>query len=294
MSEIKFTILKARIRASTELEKLSDKASGQVSSSLLAGIKRFKKRISIENLMKAVETKSIGHIVKEITWDNGGIEELLPGFSKLDKSFDDSALISFNALPAPIKNNLRTDLKNPAFKKFIDKRLSVFLQDLNQAQSKIVNRAIQRSFTHAQTPRQMAEDIVQHIGLNDRQSIALINYQLGLNKQGASPEKVKRLSDLYESKLLQQRSTMIARTEIQNANNLGQLAVWKSAQDEGLLNADDTFKVWQTDRTPCPSCKAMAGKKVKLNEKWRVPDGRLVDVPSENHPHCYCIQTLEL
>ena len=157
----------------------------------------------------------------------------------------------------------------------------------------MVQRAIQRSFSHAKTPREVAQSIVKHIGLNDRQSEALINYQMGLEMKNLAPDKIEKLTTGYEERLLRQRSTMIARTEIQNANNQGQLAVWKQAQDEGLLNVDETFKVWENDRTPCPKCKKMHGKKVKLNEKWHLDDGRAVEVPSEIHPNCYCFQTLE-
>jgi hypothetical protein len=293
MSTFHFLIRKAKIRPPTQLEALSDKMANQVSVNLLSGITRFKKRISLEKIANAIETGSMGHVLKEIPW-NDSFDDLYTSFKKIDKSFEVAAMISKEALPANLQKNLRMDLKNPAYKKFIDQRFAKFLQDLNEESQKRVQRAIQRSFSRAISPRKAASEIIDHIGLNDRQSQALINYQMGLEKQGIAPNKVELLASKYESKLLKQRSVMISRTEIQNANNQGQLAVWREAQKEGLLNSEETFKVWATDRSPCPSCKAMSGKKVKLNEKWTLPDGRSVDVPSENHPHCFCFQTLEL
>lgn len=286
-------VRKAKLRPPTALEKLSDKMAAQVSVNLLTGIKRFKWNLPKGSLEDAVKTGSLGHMTKVISWENG-LDDLLPAFKRLEDSFEKSGMISLEALPAPIKNNMRIDLKNPALKKFIDDRVSKFLQDLNNESAKIVQRSIQRSFSNALTPRDVANEIVQHIGLNDRQSIALTNYQMSLQEKGMSPDKVEKLTNSYEDRLLHQRATAIARTEIQDANNAGQLAVWKVAQDEGLLNADETFKVWENDRSPCPLCRKMQGKKVKLSERWTLPDGRTVNVPSEIHTHCQCFQTLEL
>lgn len=292
MSSFSIIIQKAKPRAPTRLEVLSDKMAGQVSVSLSQGIKRFKKRIPKEKLAEAIETGSIGHIVKEIPWyDN--INDLVPGFKKISQSFDSASLISFEALPAPIKRNLRIDLKNPALKRFIDERFNKYLQDLSEESVKIVQRQIQRSFSHAQAPRDMADEIVNHIGLNWKQSTALTNYQMGLREKKLPESRVKILVKEYEERLLDQRAVMIARTEIQNANNQGQLSVWQAAQNEGLLDSETTYKVWKTDRTPCELCLSMKDKKVKLNESWKLPDGRLAEVPSDSHPFCYCFSILE-
>jgi hypothetical protein len=158
---------------------------------------------------------------------------------------------------------------------------------------KTSQRYIQRAFTHGETPREVAENLINHIGLNDRQSIALLNYRMGLENSKMSKEKIDTLSERYSDTLLKQRATMIARTEIQNVNNQGQLSVWKAAQDEGLVDPEKTFKVWQNDTQPCPECAKMHGEKVPLNGKWLLGDGRTVSVPSEIHPSCYCYQILE-
>ena len=288
-----FTIKKAKLRAPTKLEALSDKMASTVSLNLVKGIRTFKKRIPLDMLEESIKTNSIGHIIKNIPWQDS-MEDIYPGFKTLEKSFEMSAMISREALPSQLQKNLRMDLSNPRYKNFISSRFDHLMRDLNEDTQKIVQRAIQRSLSKAKTPNQIANEIVDHIGLNDRQSIALMNYQSGLESKNVSPKKIEALTERYSNQLLKQRATTIARTEIQNANNRGQLAVWTEAQNEGLLNMDETFKIWQTDRSPCPSCKAMNGKKVKLNEKWVLSDGRTVDVPSENHPNCYCFQTLEL
>jgi hypothetical protein len=295
MSTFKILIQKARPRKPTKLEMLSDKAAGQVSASLLNGIQRFKKRIPKAKLIEAIETKSLGHIIKVIPWEEN-INNLMPAFEKLKMSHDAAALISFEALPAPVQLNLRTDLKNPKYTQFIVERFNKYLLDLNVEAQEHIQRQIMRSFSHAKHPSEVADDIIDHIGLNHRQSIALTNYQMGLKEKGVPEAQARRLSDDYETRLLEQRSIMIARTEIQNANNQGQLSVWQAAQDEGLLDAETTFKIWGTDRDPCPICKSMKGKKVKLNEKWLIkyPNGKekLADVPSDAHPHCYCYSTI--
>jgi hypothetical protein len=293
MGFFRIDIKKAKLRPPNKLERLSAKMAGQISISLFSGIKKLKSRVSSEKLNEAITSGSIGHIVKEIGWDKA-IEDILPSYQKFGDSFEQAGMISFNALPPPIKNNLRIDLKNPLLKKFINDRFNKFMQDLSTESSNIVQRSIQRSFSHALAPSQVAKEIMGHIGLNDRQSMALSNYRSGLEKTKTRPENIERYTELYSNRLLKQRSIMIARTEIQNANNQGQLAVWKQGQDEGLLNAEETYKVWENDVNPCPICRQMHGKKVKLNERWILPDGKTVNVPSEIHPNCFCFQTLEI
>ena len=242
--------------------------------------------------MDALKSNDAGNVSKVIAWDEK-FQDVLPAFNKLGDSFEQAALLATKALPPQAQARLRMDLKNPAYKRFIAGRLNTFLQDLNVQQSEIVRRAIQRSFSQAKSPSQIANEIVDHIGLNDRQSTALSNYRADLEKKNIAPKKVEFLTEQYSGRLLKQRAKMIARTEIQNANNLGELAVWKESVNDGSLDPETTYKVWSTDRTPCPLCRSMEGKKVKLNDLWTLPDGRKVNVPSEIHPSCFCIQRLE-
>lgn len=285
-------IEKAKPRRPAKLDKLSETAAGHVAVNLFKGIQAFKRKISRDKLIGAVEKKSLGGIVREIPWETI-TDDLLPGFSKLDASAQRAVEIAFEALPAPIRNEMRLDAKNPELQGLIDGRFKIFLQDLNQETHNTISRAVTRSFTHALTPDRVAKLIVNEIGLNERQALALDRYHLTLLSSKRKPETVERLVDQYSNRLLNQRAMMIARTEVQNANNNGQLAVWKNAVNNGLIERNEAYKVWVEDGNPCAMCHKMNGKKVLLHEKWHLPDGRYVNVPTEIHPRCLCLMNLE-
>jgi hypothetical protein len=283
---------KKKTRLPTQLEKIGDRFTSLISADLIKGIKRVKQKANIDKIAEAFEKGSPAHVVENIPWQQS-IEDLLPGFEKINESFDIAADLTYKTLPVSIQENLLTDLRNPSYKKFISDRFSQYLQDLNTDSQQAIQRIIQRSFTHGMRPKDAAREIITHLGLNDRQSIALMNFQMKLEMNQESPAKIKDLTDKYSDRLLKQRSVMIARTEIANANNQGQLSVWAQAQNEGLMDPETTLKQWKTDRNPCEKiCEKMRDTKVKLHEKWVLPNGRLAEVPNDSHPNCYCYMVL--
>jgi SPP1 gp7 family putative phage head morphogenesis protein len=97
-----------------------------------------------------------------------------------------------------------------------------------------------------------------------------------LNHEGASAlkERVMKVMDVSR-----ERARMIARTELNRANNMGHL---DGAKQSGLK----LVKVWDAhlDARTSPLCRALNGKKVGINEQF-VYDGKEYDSPP-GHPNC--------
>ena len=280
-------------RSGKRLFALGEAMHGSVRASLVSGLKTFKKRVSGEAVYQAWITGDFNRIMQAIPWENLPVD-LEPSMGKLDKIISASSMISAEALPAPIQSNLRWDTKNPKLLNFIGTRTAENVVRIQDDTRGIIQRAVQRSFDQALTPDRVADLIRGSIGLYPRQEQALRNYKNGLLASGMLSSKVDRLGEAYESRLLDQRAMMIARTETRMANNVGQLAVWNSAANDDLIDRGSAKKVWMVDGNPCPLCDPMDGEAVGLDEYWTMEDGTQCMVPTESHPNCMCSMEIEL
>lgn len=131
------------------------------------------------------------------------------------------------------------------------------------------------------------------VGLDPRRALAVTRYRKRLVEQGADPATAAARAARYADKLLGQRATTIARTEILSASNEGRLAAWRAAQEKGLLR-EGQRRVWVVtpDDRLCPSCEAMDGQTVDLGEPFESDDFGAVDAPPL-HPNCRCTTVLE-
>ncbi len=147
--------------------------------------------------------------------------------------------------------------------------------------------------TNGASPRDMAKEIKNYVGLYPRLATAHSNYVAKLRKDGVRPDRIEVLSDKYYDRLLTYRTETIARTETQFMLNRGQLTVWQEGSRQGLL-PPDSKKVWIVDGNPCEICEPMDGIAVGINESWSLDDGSEVDIPTEAHPNCMCIMDLDM
>lgn len=284
----------ARVRA------LSNTMTKAVKVDLVDGITAFKQKVSPQALMSAWSTKSYGAIMATIPWEQLP-DHLEPATSKLSESLVGSAKRTIELLPPPVKNGLRWDIKNPRISKFLREQTGKLVVDIRQDTLDVVQRAVQRSFTQAYTPQDVAEQIRDSIGLHPIYEQAVVNYQNGLFASGKhTPDQIDQLTDAYSNKLLDVRAMTIARTEVRGATNYGQLSVWQQGKNDGLLTPQ-TKKTWVTCKecvsktpSPCDLCLPMDGESIPLDEFWVLADGSVCEVPSDAHPNCNCGMTVDM
>ena len=136
-------------------------------------------------------------------------------------------------------------------------------------------------------------DILRAVGgLNWRQAQALLRYRDKLANRDVPTRQLRAQMVAYGDRLRRQRATMIARTEDAVAENRGREAVWREGQALGLISRR-ARRVWRTaaDERTCPTCSAMDGVSVALDEPWDVA-GVAVGSPGEVHPHCRCSEEI--
>jgi SPP1 gp7 family putative phage head morphogenesis protein len=98
-------------------------------------------------------------------------------------------------------------------------------------------------------------------------------------------DRASRYSDSLKSK----RATMIARTEIQIAQNEGRQEGWNQAAEQGYVDVESQ-KMWiiaQDERT-CDICSELDGEIVPWNETFS--SGH--ETPGRVHPNCRCTMVI--
>lgn len=148
------------------------------------------------------------------------------------------------------------------------------------------------------SPVRLAREVRSHLGLTARDSAALARYRAALDVEDAgaarrNPARVDRMVRAYGNRLLRQRATNIARTELVAAANLGQQAAWEVAQRTGALppNALKRWVVTEDERT-CSRCLALDGTTVAVGADFVEPGTWTSALVPPLHPSCRCVLEL--
>lgn len=197
----------------------------------------------------------------------------------------------------PNSDFLRYDMTNPRIATYVAERQGAYIQRTNDDFTKSVQNMVQSRFGFATSDAKASSlllDPVKRRGVTGyvlKNSLGLDSRSAGaLARRSASGDYTKKQLFQYETQLHVQRAERIARTEIAYATNNGQMAVWKDAQAQGLIEAN-ARKVWTVDGAPCEVCQPMDGLSVPLDEEFLAPNGDSVMAPPL-HPSCLCVLTL--
>lgn len=272
------------------VDALARRMQRAVSLDLLTGLTRFKKRISAERLQEAWESGNYEGLDRLIPWDKLD-DDLQPTARRLRRSLFDSSGIAFAQLPAPIQSSLRWDVENPRIRNFIDHRVGMLIQGIKNDTRAQVRELVSQSFTRALTPREVASEIKDSIGLHEQYRKALSKYKRFVIYESGekNPENQMKRINAYEDRLLKSRAMTVARTETRQATNHGQRTVWREAANQGLINRTTARRVWVVDGNPCEICEPLDGVETTLDQPF--PGGY---EPGEVHPNCECIEILEM
>jgi hypothetical protein len=167
-------------------------------------------------------------------------------------------------------------------------------------------------------PDEIVEDIRSLIGLTDRQSQAVMNYQNMLYdldpdalvrrlRNTAYDEEVQAAIDAgedltdvaissmvadYAENYLDFRAQMIAETESTRAVNAGLQDAYAQAIDRGALTSDSVKQFWQValDEKTCEVCLSIPDMNpdgIGIDDSFESIDGQM-DAPPDPHPSCRC------
>ena len=191
---------------------------------------------------------------------------------------------------------LRFNVNNPLADDFADKQAARLVTAIDESMRSAIRTVISESFKNQVPVDLTASRLRQFIGLHPRWALAVDRYYTrqyeGLRNKGVAHEKAltraETVTETYRKRLIRARSSMIARTEIQIAQNWGRQLAWQQASDGGWIDPVSQ-KVWTTAKAtmggvpPCDRCAPMEGESVRWNQSF---SNGLLMPPA--HPHCRC------
>jgi SPP1 gp7 family putative phage head morphogenesis protein len=137
-------------------------------------------------------------------------------------------------------------------------------------------------------PYEFAPLVRDTVGLTRRQAVAVVNLYQG-QVADVGNARAKKLADAYAGRLQTQRARTIARTETLKAANLGRIASFEQAANNGLYQRDRAQLEWiaTLDERTCALCAALHGERTPVGSTF---DGEL----PPRHPQCRCTVMLVL
>lgn len=284
-----------------QMHKIADKMAPLVRRQFLDAVKRIKSTASKDDILRAVEMESPAAVETALSVDGWGQYWRDGIVFPLRTVFVDVAGAAAAALSAqtPVDTVLRFDLLNPRAVEFIRRYEFSLIEGIQRKSREGIRRVILNAFEYGGHPYEQAKEIVNFIGLTDRQAMALDNYREMLDDEGQSQGFINRAVKAYQERLLDSRAKSIARTETIRASSLGQQALWEQAEERGLLDRTKTRREWivTPDDRLCSTCAAIPDLNeggVGLDEPFQLPDDadetHVMEPPA--HPNCRCATAL--
>jgi len=188
--------------------------------------------------------------------------------------------------------SLSFDKTNPNSLYFAQQRAAALITAIDDMTRQSVREIIIEAFNDKVDYRTTAKRIKNVVGLHPKWAKAVTKYEknqyrrLVANgmKETTAMTRASDMATKYSDSLKSKRATMIARTEIQIAQNEGRLESWKQAAKEGFVDPD-SMKMWITadDERTCPVCAELDGETVG----WLDVFSNGLEKPIA-HPHCRC------
>jgi SPP1 gp7 family putative phage head morphogenesis protein len=199
--------------------------------------------------------------------------------------------------PPKVEFKMSFNKTNPNSLAFARRRAGELITSIDTLTRESIRRAIIDAFNEQLDYRATARRIKNVVGLHPRWADAVTKFEKdefarllkrGLKEEIARSQAMDRASR-YSDSLKSKRATMIARTEIQIAQNEGRQEGWNQAAEQGYVDVESQ-KMWiiaQDERT-CDICSELDGEVVGWNETFS--SGH--ETPGRVHPNCRCTMVI--
>lgn len=207
------------------------------------------------------------------------------------KSMDDSGEKVARAVNAIQVKAFEFDTVMTAVKAWIDNSGGTLIVNLTTAQMGSIHALLQSQIALGVTsPYILAQRLQPLVGLTVKESAAVGRFIATLTEEGVSASAVNSQASKYARFLHKNRAARIARTEISNAYNFGQLESLKQARDAGWLPGEPVKSWMAGGADPCEICiENEAAGEISLDAAF--PSG---DTEPTAHPNCQCSQGLSV
>jgi SPP1 gp7 family putative phage head morphogenesis protein len=199
--------------------------------------------------------------------------------------------------PPKVDFKMSFNKTNPNSLAFAQRRAGELITSIDNLTRNAIRKTIIDAFNEQLDYRATARRIKNVVGLHPQWADAVTNFEKkeyarlvksGIKEATARARAIER-STRYSDSLKSKRATMIARTEIQIAQNEGRQEGWNQAAEQGYVDVESQ-KMWiiaQDERT-CDICVELDGEIVGWNETFS--SGH--ETPGRVHPNCRCTMVI--
>lgn len=277
-----------------EVLAFADRQAPELVRAFLAYVAAVRDVASARKVAEALRRGDVTRAIESIPWASVAADSLQPQAAKILRDIVERAG-ELAVLPGKVE--VAFDIVNPRTFEFIRTETARLVTNVTEETKAAIRAIVEDAFRIApgklgQGPRAMAEDIVAHIGPNERQMRALLAYREKLVADGAP--NVETLVDRYHARLVKERALLIGRTEALMAANAGQRLKWDQAIADGLLDPARWEASWivSPDERLCPKCKTMQGNRRSVTGRYT--EGVYAGtVGPPGHPRCRCTEVLK-
>lgn len=205
-------------------------------------------------------------------------------------------------LPAGISIKPTFDAKDPRAIVWAENHAGTLIKQIETEALLAVRRIVSETLLRGGGVLGASSRIARVIGLHDRWQTAVDNYYLReFEREFArtgdatlAEEFANRVAGDYKEKLIATRATVIARTEVIAAQNIGQIISWYQLADQGYLDLSRAYKEWVVGPSGwrgvevCEVC-------LELGTMPPVPINSVFtngDIAPPAHPNCRCTLNL--
>ena len=250
----------------------------------------------VRQLASAVRTRideTVNNIQRVIRGQNKGLPPRVDVLN--DEYFESLQQTNLPNYLKPIATQFSFNETDPRALLFATTRSARLITAIDDSTRLAIQRIITRSFTDQIPPKQTARLLKNVVGLHPRWANAVYDYSDRIFQQliddGLTVAQAYARADVlttkYHDRLVSARASMIARTEIQTAQNQGRYLGWTQASEQGLIDGGTT-KMWLTSPLdPCDICEELSGEIVQWNQAF---SGGFIVPPA--HPNCRCVSVL--
>jgi len=250
----------------------------------------------VRQLASAVRTRideTVTNIQRVIRGQNKGLPPRVNVLN--DEYFESLQQTNLPNYLKPISTQFSFNETDPRALLFATTRSAKLVTAIDDSTRLAIQQIITRSFTNQIPVKQTARLLKNVVGLHPRWANAVYDYNDRIFQQlvddgltvAQAYARADVLTSRYHDRLVSSRASMIARTEIQSAQNQGRYLGWTQASEQGLVDPATT-KMWLVSPLdPCDICEELSGEIVRWDMAFS--NGGLVP-PA--HPNCRCVSVL--
>lgn len=270
-----------------ELVRLAARLEPKLRKQFLDAVELVKGQVNLEALAIAILSRNLTAI--ELASKVDSFLDVQPAIkSTMMEGFLRGARYSLDQLDE-VALVMNLNLVNPEAVRWAESAAGELVTNLIKGEKESIQALIVDATKGNADVRQTAKQLRDFIGLDKRREKAVLKYEQELIAEGLDQATIDKRLAKYTAAQLKDRSLSIARTEIVQAHNMGQQALWDEAIKNGFINPQAMQKKWivtDDDKLDKKICLPLDDVVVEIQEPFQATNGQHMTPPA--HPRCRC------